>query len=345
MTVDKNTCCILLFFLGCFILPCNTAIAGEKQSQESWKKICEQVAGLPFPDKDRPNREDLKGLAECNPYDLYYGFEESADPQKARLCAYYEMDRPKVASAIDKGPFDGKTILMTIYANGVGAKRNFDLALKLACKIDGAPAEIEGRVRHLAKLKAQNWQGNNFSLCDDATSGYLAGFCADHENRFASIKRSERLDVVQSKWTSVEMKEYSVLKKIADQYFDIHAEKEVCQSGTARAALSIADTSGQEEKFIKTMELLEKGKLPKSSAKELADADSRLNGVYRQVQRKPDFEWGTVTKEGIRDTQRAWIKYRDAWAKFCERKYPGFTESIKTYLTLQRIKELEDFLD
>jgi len=330
----------LLFFLALLILSAIPVMAAEKKSQESSQKICEQVANLPYPAADRPTSKDLKDLDKCRPYDLYYGFEEPANPQKARLCAYDEMDKPR-----EEGPFGGKAILMTIYANGVGAKRNFDLALKLACKIEGAPAEIEGRVKHLAELRVQNWQGNTFSLCDDATSGYLAGSCADHANKFALIKRDKKLGRIQSKWTGADKKEYSILKKVADQYFDIHAENEVDQSGTARAALSIADTSSQEENFQKTLEMLESGKLPKYSNMQFIDADTKLNTIYRQIQKRVDPEWGTVKKENIKTTQRAWIKYCDSWVKFCRKKYPGFEDSIKTYLTMKRIKELEEFLN
>jgi hypothetical protein len=40
-------------------------------------------------------------------------------------------------------------LLTMIYANGKGAARNFDLALKFACEVDGAPAENGYRLEHL----------------------------------------------------------------------------------------------------------------------------------------------------------------------------------------------------
>ena len=45
-------------------------------------------------------------------------------------------------------------MLMIIYANGVGAERNLDLATTLACPLDGAPAEEDCRVKRLDTLKA-----------------------------------------------------------------------------------------------------------------------------------------------------------------------------------------------
>jgi hypothetical protein len=309
----------------------------EKQ-QEPWQKACEQVKNVPYPAADLPTVKDAKALKDCSSYNLYYGFVEKADPVKARLCAFGER------SDLGDSPFYGKAMLMTIYANGVGARRNFDLAIRLACEIGGAPAEIEGRVQHIAELKAQNWRGNDFSLCDDITSGYMAGFCADHREKFESIVRNRKLSAIQAKWTKSGKKNFAALGKIAYQYFDVHADNEVDQSGTARAALYIDDKASQEDFFIKTLELLEKKSLPKYSDEQFKDTDAKLNGVYKQVQQRDDSVGGSVTKEGIKITQRSWIKYKDAFVKFCSKQYPEASSSIKTYMTLKRINELEEFI-
>lgn len=325
----------LCISFACLILP-NLVIA-EKQ-QESWQNICEQVKNIPYPAADLPTAKDAKSLKGCISYNLYYGFVEKADPVKARLCAFGE------SKDLGDSPFYGKAMLMTIYANGVGAKRNFDLALRLACENGGAPAEIEARIKHIIELKAQNWLGNDFSLCDDITSGYMAGFCADHREKFKSIVRDKKLSVIQAKWTKADKKEFAALSKIAYQYFDVHADNEVDQSGTAHTALYIDDKALQEDFFIKTLEMLEKESLPKYSDQQFKDADAKLNSVYKQVQQRDDSEGGSVTKEGIKITQRTWIKYKDAFVKFCSKKYPDASKDIKTYITLNRIKELEEFI-
>ncbi|MEN6621415.1 MAG: lysozyme inhibitor LprI family protein [Smithella sp.] len=339
MHIKKHWSLLLLSFLACLILP-DFVRAADKQPQESWHKTCEQVKNVSFPAADRPSPKDLKTLDKCSPYELYYGFQETADPQKARLCAYAEMDHPW-----EDGPFDGKAILMTIYANGIGAKRNLDLALKLACTIDGAPVEVEGRVQRLAKMRAQNWRENNFSLCDDVSSGYLAGFCANHKEKYDYIARDEKLSGLQARWTKADKKEFAVLNKIAYQYFEVHADKEVDRSGTARAALYIEDKAFQEDFFIKTLEMLEKKSLPKYSDQQFKDADIELNNVYLQAQKRDDSDGGTVTRQDIKITQRIWIKYKDAFVKFCQKKYPGASDSIKTHLTLKRINELKEFIN
>lgn len=325
---------ILIACLAVSVLPATA----ETLRQEKWQKICEQVKNIPYPPADLPAARDAKALKDCDSYNLYYGFYEKANPEKARLCAYGE------SKDLGDSPFYGKAMLMTIYANGVGAKRNLDLALKLACEVEGAPAEVEGRVMHLSGLKAKNWRGHDFSFCDDITSGYMQGFCADHHDKFASAKRDEKLGDLQEKWTKAEMKEFAVLSKIADNYFDIRADQEVDQTGSGRAAFTIEELAAQKDFFLKILEELERRTMPQYSARQLTEADAQLNAVYRQIQKKTDLEWGSVTKEGIKTTQRAWLKYRDAWIKFCAKKYPGVSAaSINTHLTLQRVKELEEF--
>jgi uncharacterized protein YecT (DUF1311 family) len=327
-------------FLACLIAAGNQAV-----SQEGWEKICARVSNVPFPPEDRPAPKDAKALEKCSSYDLYYGFDQPANPEKARLCAYVEMEKVDPGVPFDR-PGDGRPMLMTIYANGIGARRNFDVALKLACKVEGAQAEIEGRVQHLENLREKKWQGNNFSLCDDATSGYLAGFCAEHNNRFAATIRADKIARIQAKWAPADKNEYAILRKAADQYFEARSDNEVDQSGTDRAAMVIEEMSLQEEGFISTLEGLEQVTYTKYSNQQFKEADSRLNAVYQQIQKKADFDCGSITKEGIRSTQRLWIKYRDAWIQFCMKKYPSCTpDDIKTYLTLKRIKELEDFLN
>jgi uncharacterized protein YecT (DUF1311 family) len=236
-------------------------------------------------------------------------------------------------------------MLMTIYANGVGASRNYDLAIKLACKIEGAPAEVEGRVEHLEKLKAKNWQGRDFSLCDDITSGFMQGHCAAHEQRFADIKRENKLAALMAAWSPEDRNAYSVLRETARRFFEARVDNEVDLSGTARSAFIIEEEAALERDFAQSLNELEQGKAPTYSSEDFRLADGKLNSVYRRVQNAKPSLWGTVTKEGIKNTQRVWIKYRDAWVVFADRKYPAVgADSIMTRLSKKRTRMLEEFL-
>jgi len=95
-------------------------------------------------------------------------------------------------------------MLMTIYANGEGAKRDLDVAIHLACGIEGAPMESHGRVAHLAELKAKGWKGRDFHYCDDITSGLAMGYCASHSATMARALREKALAAMSAGWTPAE---------------------------------------------------------------------------------------------------------------------------------------------
>ena len=106
------------------------------------KATCRRLRGLTPPASDRPDAATAAALGKsCNAEALYYGIGMPADPVKARQCALIEEDAGK-ASPYDAGRFGGTAMLMTIYANGVGAARDLDLATALACRVDGAAAEF-----------------------------------------------------------------------------------------------------------------------------------------------------------------------------------------------------------
>lgn len=331
----KLTARISLFI--CLALVFSHAAFGGTQD---WKRICEEVKNTSFPPKDRPGQGEAKPLEKCASADLYFGFDRPADPVKARLCAYVELDQG------DDLVFGGSSILMMIYANGKGAERNLDLAIKLACTIDGAPAEVEGRVEHLAKLRQEKWKGDDFSLCDDITSGFMQGHCASLSERFVEAKRKKRLSGLTSKWAEKDRKAFDVLSNTLEKFITSRTENEVDLSGTGRGAFMIEEESALREAFLSAVEKFEHGELPRFSSEQFAQADKELNTIYSKLQKTKDPSWGTVTADGIKQAQRAWLKYRDACVVFGQQKYPKTSaDSWKTWLTRDRIKMLNGFLE
>ncbi len=170
------------------VLPLFVLLAAHPASAQpsSTNPSCARVQNIQFPADDRPNEVQKARLKGCDSEDLYYGIEGPADPVKARLCAYQQMD------SREELVFGGEAILMMVYAIGAGASRNLDLAIKLACAIEGAPAELDGRLRHLEALKDQRSGRVTFDLCDDITSGFMMGYCAAHDQRLARAERQRR---------------------------------------------------------------------------------------------------------------------------------------------------------
>ena len=117
---------------------------------------CDQYDRIQVPSEDLPTQDDRSALASCDSADRYFGFGRAADPVRARKCAYLEREKSDPGSRL---VFAGPGLLTMIYANGKGATRDFDVALKFSCEVDGAPAENSLRFRHLKELGQQHWDG------------------------------------------------------------------------------------------------------------------------------------------------------------------------------------------
>jgi formylmethanofuran dehydrogenase subunit E/uncharacterized protein YecT (DUF1311 family) len=332
-------CIVVLFLL--FSLS-SASFAQFHQRDILRPDACDQYEKVEVPTSDLPTAEEGKGLASCNTAELYFGFGHPADPEKARKCAYLEREKNKDA----KQPvFGGSGLLTMIYANGNGAARNLDLALKFACEVDGAPAENAERIEHLLKLKNDHWTGNDFHLCDDITSGFMQGNCAWLQEEFAKAERNKKLDAITSRWGPAEKKAFQDLQQSAGAYFQASSRNEVDLSGTARGAFVVEAEADLNNDFVAAIERFEKGQLPKFNAADFSKADAELNSVYAKLQSDPKKnlpEFSTVTPQGVRTAERAWLAYREAWVRFGQLKYPSVNpESWRTWLTQERTKMLK----
>jgi uncharacterized protein YecT (DUF1311 family) len=303
------------------------------------KAICRKLLDYPTPSASELNATETTALDGCDSEALYYGIGMAPDPAKARKCALFEVKDG------DDSPFGGRTMLMTVYANGHGAKRDLDLATHLACQIDGAPAERDGRVRHLAELKAKGWTGSGFDYCDDITSGLAMGYCEDHAARLADVARERGFGGVAAGLSPDARTALPGLRKAHDTFADAHSSGELDLSGTARAAISIAAEQKLKDELLDMLQRLGSGRAPAYGHAQYLAADARLNAAYRKrlagIAR--DNGPGGVTKAGVREAQRAWIRYRDAFLAFAATAYPKVSrDSLAAWITDKRIAMLSE---
>jgi len=300
---------------------------------EASKALCRELRHREPPEADRPTPAQARALQGCDSEALYYGIGRPADPEKARQCAFLETERDS------DGAFSGRAMLMTIYANGVGTRRDLDVAIHLACGVDGAPAESHGRVSHLAELRDSHWSGSDFGYCDDITSGLAMGYCAGHEARIAGDRRDTRLAEIAARWSPRERRMLVPLRQALDAYATAHGEGEIDLTGTARGAMAINAEEALHDEFLAMIERLDSGRAPRLSSERFRAADAALNAAYREAVRGPFYDSpGSVTREGIRDAQRAWLRYRDAFLAFAALRYPQVRrDSLAAWLTEQRI--------
>jgi uncharacterized protein YecT (DUF1311 family) len=304
------------------------------------KAICRTVLHREPPAADRPDARTAASLKGCDSEKLYYGIGMKADPVRARQCAFLEMQKEP-----DEGIFAGRAMLMTIYANGVGAKRDLDVAAHLACGLDGAPEEMDGRVRHLAELKAKGPTGHDFDFCDDITSGLAGGYCTDHRAAMAAPVREAKIARLASGFTPAQKQAFDALRRAQAAFVEAHGEGEVDMSGTARAAMEIEAEEGERDAFVDMLQRLGTGRAPAFTQAQFLAADAKLNQAYRKAlaEAGPADAVGAVQKQGIRDAQRAWLRYRDAFLAFAAARYPQVSrDSLAAWLTEQRTKLLEN---
>jgi uncharacterized protein YecT (DUF1311 family) len=312
--------------------------------------ICRRLKSLPLPAKDMPDEAQSAALDGCQSIFLYYGDKEgNSDPARARLCAYRER-------ALGKTDFwAGSNMLMMIYANGVGVPRNLDLATRFACEGSGTTAEIDGRILDLQKFKTDHWQGHDYDVCNEVSSTSEMTSCTEFSNLESGFARDHAMKAMIAGWTDEErlaLNDLLVAKTRfvqssldhETQHMDNHAEVE---RGDRQNAL--------EAEFSAILSDLVAGKIPNAGADGEREADAELNAMYRKAlaamrdreREEHDIPGdGHIEPQGIRLTELAWLRYRDAWVTFAQVKAPGVApESIRAWVSRKRVKSLHDIFE
>lgn len=296
------------------------------------KAICRKLGAPVIPATDRPGAADAAALKGCNSEALYYGEDRPPDYIKARQCAILEDGTD------DEGFFGGKTILMEVYANGLGVQKNLDLATALACSVEGAPMENDGRVRHLQDLKTAP---DHFDVCDDVTSGYASGWCAQRESTLAAGERDKKMAAVVQRLPAGSRPSFPALQTAFDAFVRARTDGEVDLSGTMRDVFITDTEDGERNQFLTDLTRLADGKWLGADHTAAVAADAALNKSYQKAMAcAKTGGLGTVEPDGIRAAERAWIGYRDAYVRFAA---PAVSQdAVLARLTNLRTAELDD---
>jgi len=323
------------FLLAIFILAAVTsAFAQTEISDPGARQICASVKDADPPASDRPSAVEEKALANCSSLDAYYGFGGPADPLKARKCAFAELDRGAIVV------LGGNALLMMVYANGKGAPRNFDVALKFACTMGDAPGDAAGRVHQLDRLRKMNWAGDNFSVCDHSSGRELYEQCAILSERFDKIERDQKFNQLAAQWTPRQQKAFRAFMQEADRFFKIQASNGINLEGT----FEVQEEAFQRNNLLSSLQQFERGELPRFSAAEFQKAEAEERAAYAQTQNGPVARWGTVTRGSLKVSEDEWRRYAKAWTDFARQRYPNVSaQDWKTWLDQDRLVALNRF--
>jgi uncharacterized protein YecT (DUF1311 family) len=138
---------------------------------------------------------------------------------------------------------------------------------------------------------------------------------------------------------------FAALRKAAYAFADARGGAEVDMSGTARAAMSIGAEEETRAQFSKLLTDLLGGKVPSGTPAEARAADAALNAMWKRLAARGEQvqDGGTVTLAEVRGSQRAWLKYRDAFAAFA-RAAGRPTDGIVAAVTAARTAQLKDLI-
>jgi len=319
-------------------------LAAPISAADQWpyETECRKWADVAIPQQDIGTAPE-----DCDTRALYYGDDghgRGRDDAAARQCAY------RMRAAGNDDAFDGSGVLMMLYANGRSVARNIPLAKRFACEYESAPAEVEGRLTHLDAI-AEGTDKAPLDICDDITSGMMGGVCAARDADFARVIRSERWAALQANWTPAQRSALAALHKAADAYFDSASGNEEDMSGTARGALAVDAYERLDIALLRDVERFETGIRPDEKAADFPAADKALNAAYRHTLAALDAgkgdsafgEYGTIRSEGVRETERLWLRYRDAWVAFAATRYPDTAANAwRAWLSRARARALSE---
>jgi len=310
---------------------------------------CRSVETVVVPKADPVWLGRVHPESSCDPDGLYYGTKEAPDYGAARGCALAEwqrLERPLNDIANPDVVMPIATLAM-IYANGDGVPRNVDMAIRIVCVDDPAATSwqpLDQLIEALVGLKADGRK--RFDFCN-AKADF--GRSVDYECGFIGYAIEEKQHMVplsrtMARWTTEQRAAYARMMKARDAFVGKETDAEAI-SGTGVGGSMMDTTHRLRLELIDSMVKLEAGTLPSFTHQEYLAADMALNADYAKLMKDMAvrYDGGCCTKppETIRDAERAWIGYRDAWVEFARVRWPQVTaDSWMTWLTRERDGQL-----
>jgi hypothetical protein len=220
------------------------------------------------------------------------------------------------------------------------------LALRFACQVGGAPAELSSRVSRLSHARAGGALDRELDICDDIRSGYMSGYCAAHRARIDAVPRNARRRAAVSEMPTAQV---TTLDKAANHYFRTRSDHEIDLTGTMRAVYGIEEQARLEEQLVKALEQLRDPTFPGAVGEavtlegEMRVALGRIATCKSYAEMEKLGLAGAVTRAGIRRTHDAWLPYRSAFVVLALAVRPGSKPEVwRAWLSADRLQLLKE---
>jgi uncharacterized protein YecT (DUF1311 family) len=346
-----------IFRFAAALIFCSTVSVSAQlwKTDDPDKAVCKEAAKTPLPAEAALIAQPKK-WPQCISYILYSDKDYSA----ARRCAWEErlafqthnLD-PQNWLSLD---FGGSAVLAVLYANGEGVERNIPLAIRFTCELNGwgkSPSWMDS----LQRMEKDPSVKEELSICDDSTGGRGAGLCAEYDAQIAVHHREEKLRRLTKGWSETQKSKFERLAKAKEDFALASGAYAGHFVGTLHDWYAVDAAESVRKEFIANLENFESGHLPVGAEIDYKNADAELNQAYRQKLAdsedsaeevaKKSYETEDVKKmaadepEYIRNLERAWLKYRDAWIDFALLRYPSINKyAWLTLLTKEQTESL-----
>ena len=182
-----------------------------------------------------------------------------------------------------------------------------------------------------------------------ASDGLTLKFSDAKEWEKKESARLLRLDEISRNWSAKNKDAFAKLRQAAETFAVASSRNETDQAGTGRVEFIDEAYAEIKDDLVQDIERSENGEFPNYTEAEFEELDVKLNQSYRAImhpgpndKKQPEIFTG-ITRDGIKEAQRAWLKYRDAWMAFGRVHYPAVPGYVwKGMLTDRRNKQLED---
>ena len=192
--------------------------------------------------------------------------------------------------------------------------------------------------------------------CSGDPRGLTAGWCMSQELSRKKVEWERRIAPIaalarsQGKETQ---KALAALRKTAEAFIGNEASvfAEPNRGGTGYSTVILVGEIKRGEDFVAILERYTRERAPEANPAALKTADDALNATYTEVMAAykagdEDAGKGTSGQDVLRQAQRSWLPYRDAWIVFYRLRWKGaappeaLEQEIAAALTEQRTKAL-----
>lgn len=137
---------------------------------------------------------------------------------------------------------------------------------------------------------------------------------------------------------------FEALRNAMEAYASAHGENETNSPGTGWSDAVEAEKQNVRNEFIDLFKKLNSKQLKAQSQSDFKKKDAELNRIYQTLLKNKGLDSGIaayMNREGLIETEREWVAYRDAWIEFAKTKFPATSaSSLSATLTADRVSVL-----